>query len=215
MKKNSLLFIFFIIFTLQSFCQINPVINLNWSHWYQSTHNYFRLIWEEPDLPHGELIGYNIYRNNELFRFQSGREIYNIAPNGSPYTTNCDGESFLICCNNLGQPFPNGVEMHVTAVYNSGQIESTYNQSFFDQGLLLASTNFETRNTKIYPNPTKGIINIENKNLENIILYDITGKLIHVFEPKSQIDLSEFSKGLYILKLISDNKTIINKIVVE
>ena len=56
----------------------------------------------------------------------------------------------------------------------------------------------------VYPNPTTAIINIVNGNedLKNIQIYDITGKKFKQFTPQTQINLTDISKSIYIIKMI-------------
>jgi len=213
MIKKLLLSAFLICLFDNSFGQNNPVENLTWDHWYEYTHNFFQLNWDEPTQPHNELVGYNIYKNNELYRFQTERTIYNYWTPVYGIVTNCDGESFFF--QNTGEPYNNGFVIHVTAVYNPGQIESEYLQTVFDGGLLLSTKYFTQKKAIIFPNPTNGILNIGNENLEKIFVYDVSGKIVNEFSPSSQIDLSNLSKGLYIIKLISLKEIIVDKIVIQ
>ena len=67
----------------------------------------------------------------------------------------------------------------------------------------------------IYPNPTTDVLNIISKSADNItkvIIYDITGKMLHeqVFETSNnqqQIDVSTLAKGIYIIELSSEKHT--------
>jgi len=71
---------------------------------------------------------------------------------------------------------------------------------------------YEERSLLIYPNPTKGLLNIKLINVEpvdvNIELYSYGGKFIKSYklfiDSESTIDLSEFSSGIYTLKLTSN-----------
>src|SRR5690606_39503594 len=63
-----------------------------------------------------ELIGYNVYRDNDLYRFQTENTLYNFEQ-----SSNCD-EDFLMYNNGLG------FYAHVTAVYNPGSVESGYTE---------------------------------------------------------------------------------------
>jgi len=78
----------------------------------------------------------------------------------------------------------------------------------------LASNTLGTENVgliqnQIYPNPAKEMLTIESMvGLEKIEIYDYLGK--KVFEDASSnnnIDISELSKGVYILKLYTGNRT--------
>lgn len=193
---------FFLTYNFQSFGQINPIENLTWSAWYEFPNNYFSLDWNEPEAPHDEIIGYNVYRESELYRFQIERSLYNLEEG-----SNCE-EDFLYF--NEGQPF----YAHVTAVY-VGDIESGYTESVYVEGIVLNTNDYKEQKAIVYPNPTKGILNIQNKNIQNILVFDFTGKLIKEYTSKTQINLSNISKGVYIIKLISEKGVLENKIILQ
>ena len=190
------------------FGQNNPVENLAWSQSHDLFHDYFQLNWDEPALPHNELIGYNIYRNNELYRFQTETSLYNIYTEIFGFVSNCSTEF-------LAYNDGSGFDIHVTAVYNPGQTESNFLQTEYCYGLVLNNNNFNQNKALIFPNPTNGILNIGNENLEKILVYNISGKLVSEFAPIEQIDLSNLSKGLYLIKLISNREIIVDKIVIK
>jgi len=50
-------------------------------------------------------------------------------------------------------------------------------------------------------------LNIDNKEIKEIQLFDLTGKLIRSFNSSPKIDLSNFSKGIYIIMLNSDKSS--------
>ncbi len=53
----------------------------------------------------------------------------------------------------------------------------------------------------VYPNPTKGLVNIEipNQTIQNIKVYDLLGQLI-IETSESQFTLSTYSRGTYFIK---------------
>jgi hypothetical protein len=79
----------------------------------------------------------------------------------------------------------------------------------------IAGNNIEDYFT-IYPNPTSDIINIniQNQNIEKIILYDISGKKLRVYD-KNSINLKEFKTGLYIIKVYTETKKVLTSKVVK
>jgi hypothetical protein len=209
MAKKILLLTFLIgSINFNLFGQNNPVENLTWDQYYEFPNNFFQLNWEEPIQPHNELIGYNIYRNNELYRFQTETSLYNWFSEIFGIVTNC-GVDFLIYGNG------SGFDIHVTAVYNPGQTESSYLQTVFCFGAALNNKNFTSEKTLLFPNPTNGVLNIGNENIDKIVIYDVSGKLIREFGNESQIDLSNLSKGLYLVKLFLGKEIIVEKIVIE
>jgi hypothetical protein len=68
----------------------------------------------------------------------------------------------------------------------------------------------------LYPNPTSDIlnVNVKNQNIEKIILYDISGKKLKVFN-ESSIDLMEFKTGLYFIKIHTKTRKVLTSKVVK
>jgi len=62
-------------------------------------------------------------------------------------------------------------------------------------------------NIKIYPNPSTGIINIEDgkDSQYEVLVYDASGKLVMKTVTKTMVDLSNFDNGLYLLKMTNQN----------
>ncbi len=76
-------------------------------------------------------------------------------------------------------------------------------------------------NLKVYPNPTSGLFSIEymqNKKA-TINIYNISGQLIHsetlAGNTTKQIDLSNYSKGVYLIKIYNAEMIEIQKLVIE
>jgi len=72
----------------------------------------------------------------------------------------------------------------------------------------------------IYPIPAQKLINIDSKeNISEIQIYNLLGEVIlkmQNLEKNQKVDVSNFNKGIYFVKFISENnETIIKKIVVE
>jgi len=64
-------------------------------------------------------------------------------------------------------------------------------------------------NMKLYPNPTSGKFFIDVNDDYNIVITDITGKIVYTNEltsKLSEIDLSNNSQGVYLVKLFNDEK---------
>lgn len=202
MKKITLLFFIILNFPSKSFAQTNPVTELSWTHYYTFMQNWFDLNWQEPATPHDELVGYNVYRGDEFYRFQTETSL-----NRLPIGENC-GEDFLYY--NDG----NGFLAHVTAVYANG-LESDYIETIAIDGPLLNVSQFDNTKVTAYPNPTNGILHIGNQNLTKIAVFDLSGKKLKEWNPETEIDLSDFAKGVYLITLFSDNGNLTDKIVVK
>ncbi|MFK7948602.1 MAG: T9SS type A sorting domain-containing protein [Saprospiraceae bacterium] len=63
--------------------------------------------------------------------------------------------------------------------------------------------NQKTLSTKVYPNPTKGILTIEGQQINQVTISDITGKTVWFDDnfDGSTLDVSFLDNGLYFLKL--------------
>ncbi|MEC9209748.1 MAG: T9SS type A sorting domain-containing protein [Bacteroidota bacterium] len=90
----------------------------------------------------------------------------------------------------------------------------------FHQEILQISTGISELDlvTKVYPNPTSDfvIVELENDNTGEILIYDINGKLMLSDklnnERKKQFDFSKFSQGNYLLHINIKDKRDIYKI---
>lgn len=109
--------------------------------------------------------------------------------------------------------------------YNSqNQIFTVDNDSTID---IILSVGIESINktelVKIYPNPNKGRFNVVlNASFQNTIIsvYDAKGQSVYsevvtnVSNEKS-IDLSNLDKGVYIIRVVNNNKATYNKLIIE
>jgi Zn-dependent metalloprotease len=81
--------------------------------------------------------------------------------------------------------------------------------------------NFLNENINIYPNPTSGIFNIKMKSITDFQynIYDITGKVImskiDITKNNFNLDMSNYTKGIYFIKLTSDAGSITKKLIVK
>lgn len=73
------------------------------------------------------------------------------------------------------------------------------------------------KDISVYPNPTKNFINIfSKKEIQKIELFDIKG--LKIYESKQvndKVSLENFSKGVYVLKIILENGEIISEKVIK
>ena len=204
MKKTTLLGIFVFFSTLLSYGQTYPVSNLTYTTEYYDGPTYYKLSWDFED-PQNELIGFNIYKGNELYAFETDSFI-------------CyDLESLPPCTNNSPEFLDNPpFWAHVTAVYSSSHQESTYTDSIYIEGALIGIKEIKPlAKTFLHPNPTSGKLFITHQDIEKIKLFDLGGKLILEFGPVTEMNLSQLPEGIYLVKLISGKKTFLEKISVE
>lgn len=199
--KRILYFVFAFITYNLGFGQTNPVQNIEWIHWYDFPNNFYGLSWEEPESPHNELIGYNIYRENELYRFQTETSL---GCNPVWGYNDCD---FIFYID--GSPFTG----YVAAVYE-GNIESEY-ISFEVEGPALNISEPSSKSLKIFPNPIKDILYF-SEEVTNIKITDISGKTVKVISNKvKSINIANLTKGTYIITAVMNSGEIINRKLVK
>lgn len=198
----------FLIIAFQIFGQLNPINNLTFEHWYSfesgcPSYNCFSLYWDEPNVSIIDtLIGYNIYRDSELWRFQDY-----IGPGCSEIIYNCPDADFF----DFSFPF----WIKVKVVYNSTQLESTAVDSAQFIGPMTGLERSQKKHEKIYPNPTNGKVYIDIENIIKIIVINNFGEIILHQTKNSSINLNGHSKGIYFLKIISDKGILTEKIALE
>ncbi len=203
MKRN-LTLLLLIGLTNQIFGQLNPIKDFNWDHdyIYPPGLNHFTLSWDEPESSADTLVGYNIYGGAELYKFQT-----TIGMICREYdSSGCDFFDFL----------SEGDYIKVTAVYNSSHDESIATDSVEFMGLMLGIEEMiENEKVEIYPNPTNGKFKIETDDIEKVVILSSSGQIIHEKMINSTIDLTNYSKGIYFIKLIRKSGINIEKILLE
>lgn len=166
--------------------QINPVQNLQWHQMYDYPYNIFELNWEEPQSPHDEILGYNIYREDEFYRFQTEMWL-GFHPE---FESNVE-EEFLLYNDGAG------FIINVSTVYEGG-FESEF-ESVYCEGFMLNSQEQFVTNIQIYPNPVLNKIYFSEK-LKNIKIFDSNGKVIFTKEEAtSHLSLQMCTTGIYLL----------------
>ena len=89
-----------------------------------------------------------------------------------------------------------------------------------------ARVNVPFSDLQVYPNPSRGIFNVEfnSDDVQNIVIKvtNAMGEEIYiekltnfVGQYTNQLDLSEYAKGVYFLRIVSDRGTIDNKIILQ
>lgn len=206
MKKLILTALLFLGLILPGVAQLNPVTDLYLEQDYSFQFgNSLYMSWQVPEPSSNTLVGYNVYRDAEFYRFQEETELYFVQFGGGP--SNC-GLDFITY--NGGDFYT-----HVTAVYDSEHSESIYTDSAYVHGPLLNTEDLKAAKPILYPNPTTGIINLNSKTIKSIIVYDIRGNVLKTLQAAEQIDLSSLAKGVYIMKLISENRTSVEKVIID
>ncbi len=76
---------------------------------------------------------------------------------------------------------------------------------------------------KVYPNPAKDNLTIDFNNVStskntDVLIYNIQGQLLiqqQIKQEKTELNINSLAKGMYIVKVLNENKTIVSKFVKE
>jgi len=187
--------------------QLHPIQNLQFDHWYVTPNNYYNLSWETPELSADTLMGYNIYRNAELYTFQTETYHYHGEAGGN-------GEEGFLAIEGGGSFY-----IHVTAVYNSTLEESVYIDSVYCGGLATGMKELSKVELSIFPNPatnTLTIINPTDIKIIKVTLYAQTGlKILSNKASNNLIDISDLKVGLYFVDIKTNEGYVRKKIIVQ
>ena len=78
-----------------------------------------------------------------------------------------------------------------------------YDNLYFHKNTVLGTNDFEKLSFKMYPNPSKNILNISSeKNIENIRIYNTLGQIVNQQvnnTNQAEINVSNIANGVYIL----------------
>ena len=89
------------------------------------------------------------------------------------------------------------------------------------EGGTLSTEDFSSTSFSIYPNPSNNIFNIDLNSINEFEfeVFDVTGKIIinknKILENTYQLDMSQFSSGLYFINITTNNKTTTKKLLLN
>jgi hypothetical protein len=103
-------------------------------------------------------------------------------------------------------------------IYNNGQdiIINNSGDALFGEVIdnALSVETFLAEDITVYPNPTSGLLVIKTNTLQHVEIYNISGILIETTN-KNEIDLSQHSKGIYFVKIITSKCSALKKIILK
>jgi hypothetical protein len=111
-------------------------------------------------------------------------------------------------------------------ITDSNQLQLFYTDGNYEVGM---SSNFSTNSAltvenldkidyKLSPNPSTGMIKINTQTPVNVIITDITGKIVYSINEvtnETSINLSSLQKGIYLAKISNGNKVQTEKIILK
>ena len=163
------------------------------------------LTWNTPEEPVNcwEMTGFNIYRKEEI------EKEFVLVANVPAIEGQEEYEYF--------NPVHSGsVSYIIKAVYE--REDETLESDGNVIEIYITDIQENDDNVSIFPNPTNGILNIKAENIENIRVFNLFGQEImniNVDNDNCIINMSQFTKGVYMLKVETANGTAMKRIVVE
>ena len=107
---------------------------------------------------------------------------------------------------------------------NAGSLPNLLVNIQIEESLSVDENSFELSNITIYPNPTNGIVNVSintDKDV-NILLYDMRGRKVYTNYYKNnsdtfnaEVNLGSIASGIYMLKVESEGKKYLKKLLVD
>ena len=137
----------------------------------------------------------------------------------SVYHSEDNGNSWTDISNGLPDTsYVTAIEFDLSGNVYMGTLTGIYKLDILNTALLPKTANTEQLN--IYPNPFSDQFSIDDLAGENttINIYNLTGQKIYsayVVGSSTTYDLSPFNKGIYLLQLISSERTVFKKIIKE
>ena len=72
---------------------------------------------------------------------------------------------------------------------------------------------------KVYPNPAKNEITVSSiENIGKVTIYDVTGKVMYTsnkVNANSTVNVSTFSRGVYMIEVMTDNKVSVKRLILD
>jgi hypothetical protein len=169
-------------------CPLPPPLNLEG---YEILPNVAYLSWQVPE-PSGNLLGYNIYRNNQKI--------------------NPDIVSNLFYEDSLTNP--SQYFYYITAVYPECEASS--------DTISLVITNLpekENRGITIFPNPATNLVNIKSQySIIQILILNNPGQVVFEAENPGEtlwVNTSNFPKGVYVVRIHTSKGICFNKLIIN
>jgi len=118
------------------------------------------------------------------------------------------------------------VQLVIEADTNSALERMIVDNILFTEGANVLGVNKNkmlANQVKVYPNPSKGLFNLSyngNAVLEQLTVFDVTGKVVKKmslkgFDKSELIDMTDFAKGMYFMKIQTATSTSSKRIIVK
>jgi len=111
----------------------------------------------------------------------------------------------------------NGTVIVTATAADGGGAKATKTIAISNQNVGINEVNLNNQIT-VYPNPAGNFVTITTTNnltIEQLQLFDITGKVLAQFNNQTEIDLSTIENGVYLLNIITEKGNLVKRLVVN
>ncbi|MEI7727738.1 MAG: putative Ig domain-containing protein, partial [Bacteroidota bacterium] len=118
-------------------------------------------------------------------------------------------------------PITETLYVRVTVTDTAGASVSTPFKILVNNPVFVEQINGQGAGVMVFPNPTTGLINISLNSLSGesaiVEVCNLQGKVVHSnsFKKCIRIDMTDYPKGIYILKLLIDHEITVRKIFIQ
>ncbi len=144
----------------------------------------------------------------------------NLSQNATSYYWSFPGGEPLVSQEeNPEVTYPNAGVYSVTLFATNGassdmEVKESYITVVDESNVLELSAN----DVAIYPNPASSVMNVRAEGMQQISIFDITGRLVFAKDCNSDnatIDISKFQRATYAIRITTDTGTFVRTLVVE
>ena len=144
----------------------------------------------------------------------------NLSQNATSYYWSFPGGEPLVSQEeNPEVTYPNAGVYSVTLFATNGassdmEVKESYITVVDQSNVLELSAN----DVAIYPNPASSVMNVRAEGMQQISIYDITGRIVfekNVNSDNETIDISKFQRATYAIRITTDTGTFVRTLVVE
>ena len=176
---------------------------------FELTNNYKpKLKWEKPE-PHDGLSGYYLFRKEGDGEYHRIKLLNASAVTFTDNTVNQEGDYYYRLYAYYG-------DLDCT----SAPANRKYSPNEFELHVYYSPTGMDENETmvRIYPNPSKGTVNIEAANIMEVSVYNTLGQLIvrkEIAGNQPTIDLQSMPEGLYLFRVKTENGVFIKRVAIK
>lgn len=194
--------------TNESCANVGEGCNAPTDIWYEWTSsNKPKIVWERPEISDG-LSGYYIYKRTD----DTDWELAKLAgPSTTSYTDNktLNDETWYYY---KVQAYYQGIDCKSAPANNKYNDNMFYVRVYYS---LDAIAENDATQTRIYPNPTSGKLNVEAEGMEMVSVFNMLGQKvveISVNADQAEVDLSSLESGMYVVRVIGSDYEITKRV---